>query len=104
MEELEAEIWTRDKVDSGLSTYNKINAFTRNDWFKLMEEYHQYKLKLLGLADVCTRYLLIKWIHGHPIIDGAKYADTKEDLYNYYNSLPKIKGVEYTICEIYNVC
>lgn len=52
---------------------------------------------------VSVRYLLIKWIQGHPIIDGAKYADTNQEVMNYYNSLPKVLGVEYTICRIYNV-
>ncbi|MBN2571318.1 MAG: hypothetical protein JXA68_04260 [Ignavibacteriales bacterium] len=49
------------------------------------------------------RYLLIEWIQGHPVIDGAKYADTKQELMDYYDSLPKGLEVEYTICRIYNV-
>jgi hypothetical protein len=57
------------------------------------------------LPCVSERYLLIEWIQGHPLIDGAKYADTKQELMDYYNSLPKLPKslVEYTICRIYNV-
>jgi len=50
--------------------------------------------------DVSERYLLIKWINEAPILDGAKYADSKEDILDYYNSLPRLSGVEYTICRI----
>ena len=49
------------------------------------------------------RYLLVRWNNGHPTIDGAKYADTKQEIMDYYNSLPKVLGVYYTICEIYNI-
>lgn len=49
------------------------------------------------------RYLLIEWIQGHPVIDGAKYADTKQEIMDYCEALPKGLGVEYTICRIYNV-
>jgi|GEM_PF-4136438 len=57
------------------------------------------------LPCVSERYLLIEWIQGHPVIDGAKYADTKQELMDYYDSLPKLPKslVEYTICRIYNV-
>jgi len=57
------------------------------------------------LPYVSERYLLIEWIQGQPVIDGAKYADTKQEIMDYYDSLPKLpKGlVEYTICRIYNV-
>ena len=57
------------------------------------------------LPCVRERYLLIEWIQGHPVIDGAKYADTKQELMDYYDSLPKLPKslVEYTICRIYNV-
>ena len=57
------------------------------------------------LPCVSERYLLIEWIQGHPVIDGAKYADTKQELLDYYDSLPKLPKslVEYTICRIYNV-
>ena len=57
------------------------------------------------LPCVSGRYLLIEWIQGHPVIDGAKYADTKQELMDYYESLPKLPKslVEYTICRIYNV-
>lgn len=58
---------------------------------------------LLVKPVVSERYLLIEWINDHPIIDGAKYADTRDGIHEYYNSLPKIKGVNYTICRIYNV-
>ncbi len=44
------------------------------------------------------KYLLITWIDNNPIIDGCIWADTKEELIEYYQSLPKIKGVTYTIC------
>lgn len=44
------------------------------------------------------KFLLITWIDGNPMIDGCIWADTKEELIEYYNSLPKVKGVEYTIC------
>lgn len=39
--ELNSERWVRDKVDSGVSTYDKINSFRRDKWFELMEEYAQ---------------------------------------------------------------
>lgn len=57
------------------------------------------------LPYVSERYLLIEWIQGQPVIDGAKYADTKQELMDYYDSLPKLPKslVEYTICRIYNV-
>ena len=57
------------------------------------------------LPCVSERYLLIEWIQGYPAIDGAKYADTKQELMDYYDSLPKLPKslVEYTICRIYNV-
>lgn len=57
------------------------------------------------LPCVSERYLLIEWIQGQPVIDGAKYADTKQELMDYYDSLPKLPKslVEYTICRIYNV-
>ena len=57
------------------------------------------------LPCVSERYLLIEWIKGHPVVDGAKYADTKQELMDYCNSLPKLPKslVEYTICRIYNV-
>ncbi len=49
------------------------------------------------------KYLLITWINGHPLIDGCKWADTKEELITYYKSLPEVKGVEYTICRSTNI-
>jgi len=57
------------------------------------------------LPCVSERYLLIEWIQGHPVIDGAKYADTKQEIMDYYEALPKLPKslVEYTICRIYNV-
>ena len=57
------------------------------------------------LPCVSERYLLIEWIQGQPVIDGAKYADTKQEIMDYYDSLPKLPKslVEYTICRIYNV-
>ena len=57
------------------------------------------------LPCVSECYLLVKWIQGQPVIDGAKYAATKEEIMKYYDSLPKFPKslVEYTICRIYNV-
>ena len=57
------------------------------------------------LPCVSERYLLVEWIQGQPVIDGAKYADTKQEIMDYYDSLPKLPKslVEYTICRIYNV-
>ena len=57
------------------------------------------------LPCVSERYLLVEWIQGHPVIDGSKYADTKQEIMDYYDSLPKLPKslVEYTICRIYNV-
>jgi hypothetical protein len=49
------------------------------------------------------RFLLIEWIKGNPVIDGAEYADTRKELMDYCDSLPKVSGVEYTICRIYDV-
>lgn len=60
-------------------------------------------VELLLKPDTNERYLLIEWLSGEPIINGAKYADTKQDIMDYYNSLPKGLGVEYTVCSIYNV-
>ena len=63
------------------------------------------EVKKLRLDAVSECYLLVKWIQGQPVIDGAKYADTKEEIMKYYDSLPKLPKnlVEYTICRIYNV-
>lgn len=54
-----------------------------------------------------AKFLLVEWINGIPMIDGAKYAETEQELIDYLHSLPKppklpnlkVK-VEYTICEI----
>lgn len=71
---------------------------------KNIENIKQQEQKVNGvLPCVSERYLLIEWINGNPIIDGAKYADTKDELIEYYDSLPKVLGVEYTICRIYNI-
>ena len=70
------------------------------------EDTNQQEQKGNGvLTCVSERYLLVEWIQGQPIIDGAKYADTKQELMDYYDSLPKLPKslVEYTICRIYNV-
>jgi hypothetical protein len=55
--------------------------------------------------DVSVRFLLVQWVNANPIIDGAIYFDTREDCLKYWESLPKINGieVEYTICRIKNV-
>jgi len=55
--------------------------------------------------DVSVRFLLVQWLNGNPIIDGAIYFDTREDCLKYWESLPKINGIEieYTICRITNV-
>ena len=59
--------------------------------------------KVLPCVSEC--YLLVKWIQGQPVIDGAKYADTKEEIMEYYDSQPKLPKslVEYTICRIYKI-
>jgi hypothetical protein len=68
-----------------------------------MEKENENQPSCLGA--VSEGYLLIGWIQGHPVIDGAKYADTKQELMDYYNSLPKLTKslVEYRICRIYNI-
>jgi len=62
------------------------------------------KDKALHIGDVSVRYLLVEWLEGNPIIDGAIYFDTKEECLEYWNNLPKYAGynVEYTICRITN--
>jgi hypothetical protein len=54
---------------------------------------------------VSVRFLLVQWLNGNPIIDGAIYFDTREDCLKYWESLPKINGIEieYTICRITNI-
>ena len=54
---------------------------------------------------VSVRFLLVQWLNGNPIIDGAIYFETREDCLKYWESLPKINGFEseYTICRITNI-
>jgi hypothetical protein len=61
--------------------------------------------KPLDKKTVCVRFLLVQWLDGAPIIDGATYFDTREDCLKYCESLPKINGlqIDYTICRITNV-
>ncbi len=49
------------------------------------------------------KYLLVTFIEGKPKINAALYFDTKEELLEHYERLPKIKGfkIEYTICTIH---
>lgn len=56
-------------------------------------------------GNASERYLLVEWIKGQPIIDGAKYADTRGELVEYLDQLTKLPNslVEYAICRIYNV-
>jgi hypothetical protein len=56
-----------------------------------------------AIFNVKVRYLLIEWLNGNPIIDGCKHFKTKGECLEYYNKLPKIGSVEYTICETVNV-
>ena len=67
--------------------------------------YHESELKKMRVTDVSVRFLLVQWLNGNPIIDGAIYFDTREDCLKYWESLPKINGIEieYTICRITNV-
>ena len=60
--------------------------------------------KLLDLYSVSERYLLVEWLNGNPILDGATYFDSKEECLEYYKNLPKLKGfdIEHTICRISN--
>ena len=60
--------------------------------------------QLLDLFAVSERYLLVEWLNGNPILDGATYFDSKEECLEYYKNLPKLKGfdIEYTICRISN--
>jgi len=62
------------------------------------------KDKALSQDAVSVRYLLVEWLEGNPIIDGAIYFDTKEECLEYWNNLPKYEGfkIEYTICRITN--
>jgi hypothetical protein len=48
-------------------------------------------------------FLAICWIDGNPVIDGANYHENKDTLLDYINSLPKIQGIEYTICSINHI-
>ena len=60
--------------------------------------------KALSQIAVSVRYLLVEWLEGNPILDGAIYFDTKEKCLEYWNNLPKYEGfkIEYTICRITN--
>ena len=49
------------------------------------------------------KYLFVTWINDKPIIDGSKYADTIQELMMYYESFPKMVGVEHTFCRIYKL-
>jgi hypothetical protein len=57
-----------------------------------------------SLPIVSERYLLVEWLNGNPILDGATYFDSKEECLEYYKNLPKLKGfdIEHTICRISN--
>lgn len=72
---------------------------------KKAENLNNAETPSLNIAGVSERYLLVEWIQGQPVIDGAKYADTKQEIMDYYDSLPKLPKslVEYTICRIFNV-
>lgn len=56
-------------------------------------------VKNCNIPVVKVRYLLIEWINGNPVIDGCKHFDSKDDCLEYWQKMPKVIGVEYTICE-----
>jgi len=60
--------------------------------------------KLLGLFDVSERYLLVEWLNGNPMIDGAVYFDRKDDCLIHWSKLPKTEefDITHTICKIRN--
>lgn len=56
------------------------------------------------------KYLIVEWLNGNPILNGANYYDEKEDALKaalYLEGLAEKSktmtgvSVEYTICEIY---
>ena len=61
--------------------------------------------EILNLHSVNSeRYLLVEWLNGNPILDGAIYFDSKDECLEYHKNLPKIKSfdIEHTICRISN--
>ena len=60
------------------------------------------QVKKLNIDDVSERILLVRWMDGNPILDGADYFINMDEALERYNEIPKFKNVEYTICKIRN--
>ena len=58
--------------------------------------------ELLNLFSVSERYILVEWLNEIPLVDGSLYFDSKEELLEYFKSIPKVDGVTHTICRIRN--
>jgi hypothetical protein len=88
-------------TDSLTTTGEKLVADTIKA-LKIAENNQALQLQQTGVS---VRFLLVHWVNANPIIDGAIYFDTREDCLKYWESLPKINGIEieYTICRIKNV-
>ena len=65
-------------------------------------KWHNKLVEKLTLTDVSERFALIKWIDGNPLIDGSKSFETKDKCMEYWESLPKMKDIIYTVCRIKN--
>jgi len=66
------------------------------------KHYHQEQVKKLNIEDVSERILLVRWMDGNPILDGAEYFANMDEALERYNEMLKFKNVEYTICKIKN--
>ena len=71
-----------------------------NEIYQALKDYA--KIEQLTLTDVSERFALIKWIDGNPLIDGSKSFETKDKCMEYWESLPKMKDIIYTVCRIKN--
>lgn len=86
-----------------------VNEEGISDYAEKMLEGYAFSLEAVikencNIQPVSERYLLVEWLNGNPILDGATYFDSKEECLEYYNNLPKLKGfnIEHTIFRISN--
>ena len=69
------------------------------------EKYNQYSEALKNMESssrIIDRYIAIQWYEGNPIIDGCPNFPTDVEAANYCLSLPKVKGVTWTVAKTTN--
>lgn len=88
----------------GETLNNYQQGLALDEYYKLIEhtENLENKVKTLNIDDVSERILLVRWMDGNPILDGAEYFIDMDEALERYNEIPKFKNVEYTICKIKN--